>query len=306
MRPQRGARHFALRRFEPGLPVARYVENYWAVRWDLTGRSAYRQEIIPHPCVNVTVESGSPGEVRHGFAMPAALLHGLPTRRFAVDLTGTGRVLGVRFRPGGFAALTGHNAGALRDRVVPLGQVFGATADTLASEILAEEDDERRVELTEAFLCERLPDSAPGYDLVLALVTEMLEDRSLIRAGQLTRRHGLSERTLQRLFRSYVGASPKWVLVRYRLHDAAARLEREPGVPIAAVAAAVGYFDQAHFCRGFKALLAVTPAEYAAQCRDAQANTHVNRAVDLLTEARKHVRDSPPDLRSLRGRVHSR
>ena len=207
MRPRQGARHFALRRFEPGPPVARNVENYWAVRWDLPGRLAYRQEIIPHPCVNVTVESGSPGEVRHGFAMPAALLHGLPTRRFAVDLIGTGRVLGVRFRPGGFAALTGHSAGVLRDRVVPLGQVFGGAAETLASEVLAEEADERRVELTEAFLCEHLPDSAPGYDLVLALVTEMLEDRSLVRVGQLTRRHGVSERTLQRLFRHYVGAS---------------------------------------------------------------------------------------------------
>src|SRR5262249_36595132 len=144
MRPRQGARHFALRRFDPGPPVDRYVENYWAVRWDLTGRPAYRQEIIPHPCVNVTVEAGSPGEVRHGFAMPAVLLHGLPTRRFAVDLTGTGQVLGVRFRPGGFAALTGHGAGALRDRVMPLGQVFGAAADMLANDVLAEEDDERR------------------------------------------------------------------------------------------------------------------------------------------------------------------
>ena len=271
MRPQQGARHFELRRFDPRPPVARYVENYWAVRWELTGQPAYRQEIIPHPCVNVTVESGSPGELRHGFALPAALVHGLPTRRFAIDLTGTGQALGVRFRPGGFAALTGHSTGALRDRVVPLGQVFGAAADTLASEVLAEDDDERRVELTEAFLRKHLPDSAPGYDRVLELMTEMLQDRSLIRVGQLTRKHGLSERTLQRLFRHYVGASPKWVLARYRLHDAAARLEREPGVPVAAVAAAAGYFDQAHFCHEFKALLDVTPAEYAAQCRDAPA-----------------------------------
>src|SRR5215469_5868922 len=121
-------------------PVDRFVENYWSVRWDRTGRPPYRQELIPHPCLNMSVESGWPGEVRHGFAMPAALLHGLVTRRFAIDLSGTGRVLGVRFRPGGFAALTGHSAGGLRDRVVPLAQVFGAPADALASEILAEED----------------------------------------------------------------------------------------------------------------------------------------------------------------------
>ena len=269
MRPEQGARHFAHSRFAPGPPVDRFVENYWSVRWDRTGRPPYRQELIPHPCLNMSVESGWPGEVRHGFAMPAALLHGLVTRRFAIDLSGTGRVLGVRFRPGGFAALTGRSAGGLRDRVVPLAQVFGTAAEVLAHQVLAEHDDERRVTLIEAFLGERLPDRTPGYDVVLALVTEMLEDRSLIRVGQLTRRHGVSERTLQRLFRHYVGASPKWVLARYRLHDAAERLECEPGVPIAAVAASAGYFDQAHFGHEFKALLDVTPAEYAAQCRDA-------------------------------------
>jgi len=269
MRPAQGAQHFALRRFAPGRAVARYVENYWSVRWDLTGRPAYRQELIPHPCMNLAVESGSPGEVRWGFAMPAALLHGLVTRRFTIDLTGTGRVLGVRFRPGGFAALSGHNASALRDQVQPLWQVFGPRADVLASHVLAEEDDEGRVKLTEAFLSERLPGRAPGYELVLAVVTAMLEDRSLIRVGQVTRSHGVSARTLQRLFRRYVGASPKWVLARYRLHDAATRLEREPDVPIAAVAADAGYFDHAHFCHEFKALLGLTPAQYATQCHRA-------------------------------------
>jgi hypothetical protein len=64
------------------------------------------------------------------------------------------------------------------------------------------------------------------------------------------------------------GASPKWVLARYQLHDAAARLEREPGVPIAAVVADAGYFDQAHFDHEFKALLGLTPAQYAAQCHN--------------------------------------
>ena len=258
--------------------MARYVENYWSVRWDLTGRPSYRQELIPHPCVNVSVESGSPGEVRWGFAMPAALLHGLVTRRFTIDLTGTGRVLGVRFRPGGFAALTGHSASPLRDQVQPLRQVFGPRADALARQVLAEEDDERRVKATEAFLSEYLPRRTPGYELVLAVVTAMLEDRSLIRVGQVTRRLGVSPRTLQRLFRHYVGASPKWVLARYRLHDAATRLEREPGVPIAAVAADAGYFDHAHFCHEFKTLLGLTPAQYAAQCRSAPLAREAARA----------------------------
>lgn len=152
--------------------------------------------------------------------------------------------------------------------------MFGPSADAFAGEVLAEEDDDCRVTLADAFLAGRLPAAAPGYDLVLAVVASMLEDRSLVRVDQVTRLHGVSARTLQRLFRHYVGMSPKWVLTRYRLHDAASRLEREEGVPIGAVAADAGYFDQAHFCHEFKALLGLTPAEYADQC--AQPPSSIN------------------------------
>ena len=266
MWPGQAAEHFALRRLDPGPVAGAFAENYWSVRWQLTGRPSYRQEVIPHPCVNMTIESGYPGEVRHGYAMPAALVHGVVTRRFCIDLTQTGRVLGVRFRPGGFAALTGGNASELRDQIRPLGHVFGNAADVLAAGVLAEEDDERRVQLIEEFLAERAPSISPAYQLVLSVVADMLQDKSLVRVAQVTRRHGVSPRTLQRLFNRYVGASPKWVLTRNRLHDAAERLEREPGVPVAAVAAAAGYFDQAHFNHEFKALLRITPAQYAAQC----------------------------------------
>jgi AraC-like DNA-binding protein len=71
---------------------------------------------------------------------------------------------------------------------------------------------------------------------------------------------------MQRLFREYVGVSPKWVLQRYRLHEAAARLaEGTPGT-WAAVAADLGYSDQSHFIRDFTRAVGLTPGAYAAEC----------------------------------------
>jgi hypothetical protein len=85
-------------------PLRPFVERYWSVRWDFTGRPPYRSEVLSHPSVNVSVESGT--QPRFGFPMPAVLVHGVVTRRFTVDLVGAGRVTAVKFRPGGFAALT--------------------------------------------------------------------------------------------------------------------------------------------------------------------------------------------------------
>ena len=84
---------------------------------------------------------------------------------------------------------------------------------------------------------------------------------------QLAAASGFTLRMLQRHFRTYVGASPKWVLQRYRLHEANERLKANPGLALADLAAELGYVDQPHFVRDFNAVLGVTPGAYAKAVR---------------------------------------
>jgi len=98
--------------------------------------------------------------------------------------------------------------------------------------------------------------------LARLLVARILEDRSLTQAEAVARQAGMSLRSLQRLFQDYVGVSPKWVIQRYRLHDAMARLEGSHPVDLPALALSLGFFDQAHFIRVFKAFLGRTPTGY--------------------------------------------
>src|SRR5919202_5813258 len=101
LRPAETTRVANLRREAPVSEVLRpFVERYWSVRWDLTGRPRFRSEVLSHPSVNVSVETGT--HPRFGVRMPAVLVHGVVTRRFTVDLVGAGRVVAVKFRPGGF------------------------------------------------------------------------------------------------------------------------------------------------------------------------------------------------------------
>jgi AraC-like DNA-binding protein len=266
LRPAETAQRAALRRnasvSEPLLP---FVERYWSVRWDLTGQPPFRSEVLSHPSVNVSVESGT--EPRFGVRLPAVLLHGVVTRRFTVDLTGAGRVSAVKFRPGGFAAFTGVLPAG--DSVVPLGQELGLAAGDLLAAVLEKDDDDARAAVLDTALAPLAPEPPGPYLDLLGLVGAMIEDRTLLRVDQVAALGGMSVRSLQRLFASYVGVRPKAVLARYRLQDAAAAIDAGTVDDLAGLAASLGWFDQAHFSRDFRAVVGVPPTAYLQRAREA-------------------------------------
>jgi len=249
-------------RLEADERLRAWVEHYWTVAWELEP-PGFVAEVVSHPSVHVTVESGS--RPRFGHALPAGLVHGVITRKFSQEIAGSGRVFGVKFRPGGFGAFTGADVGAWTDRVLPLRAAFGPDADRLVGDVLPLDTDRDRAAVADAFLLERLPGRDQRYDEVLDIVRAMQGDPALTSVELVARRHAMSERTLQRLFRRYVGVGPKWVLQRARLHDAVDRIDGGRAGDLAALALELGWFDQAHFTRDFTALVGQSPAAYAAR-----------------------------------------
>lgn len=247
----------------PAAPSAgRWVENRWSLQWDLPDGRWYDSEVLPHPTCSLTIELGShprggmpPGET--------VAVTGVCTRRFDVEVRGWGRVVGLRFRPGGLAALTGRPASAWTDRSVAAAEVLPEALVTTLSDPALGESGAAWAEAAEAGLAalgEGRQD--PRYELLLAVVADMLTDRTLLAVADVAQRHGLTVRTLQRLFTHYVGVGPKWVLARYRLHDAVADLDSGRPGTLTDLAVRYGWYDQAHFTRDFTALVGVTPGQY--------------------------------------------
>jgi transcriptional regulator GlxA family with amidase domain len=166
----------------------------------------------------------------------------------------------VKFRPGGFTAFSGLRPG--RNTVEPLGRGLGIPAGRLLTDVLTPEDDDDRAAALDAALLPRAPEPADAYLDVLGLVGAMISDRGLVRVDQVAALGGLSVRSLQRLFAGYVGVSPKAVLVRYRLQDAAAAIDAGAVDDLADLAVSLGWFDQAHFSRDFRAVVGVPPSAY--------------------------------------------
>ncbi|MFJ3495818.1 DUF6597 domain-containing transcriptional factor [Streptomyces sp. NPDC086091] len=256
------------RRREPAAPLRRWLEHYWLIDWDLD--QPHASHVVPHPSVNIVFQryeghAGGTGEATGvvdagagaagagtGFVETAGVGLGLFTQK----LSGRGRVCGVQFRPGGFRPFApGRPVSYWTGRRVPL--------DTDPAPVLAPDDEDARVAALDAFLLARAPRPDPRSERAMALADRVRADRAIRRVTDLARAEGCSVRQLQRLFAAEVGVSPKWVILRYRIHEALERAETSADLDWAGLAADLGYADQAHLVRDFKATVGVPPTAYA-------------------------------------------
>jgi AraC-like DNA-binding protein len=227
------------------------VAHFWWVRWSRT--EPFFAETLPHPSVHLVFER-SGGKMR-------AEIAGVSTARFARELLGRGEVFGIKLRPAASHALL--PAARLAERVVPIGSVLGDAGDDLARAVFEAPTFEAKIAVATPWLESHLTALPADVATLRDLVERMAVDRSLLRAEDAAAAIGVDLRTLQRRFRRYVGASPKWVIQRYRLHEAAERLKLAEPPSLAALAVELGYADQAHFARDFKAMVGRTPREFA-------------------------------------------
>lgn len=244
-------------RLPPSPRLATWVQHYWSVVWDRRGLPPFRAATLPHPNVHLVVRDHASG------------IHGVQGGRFETVLSGRGRVFGIKFRPGGFRPFMTAPVANLWNRRLAIESVFGAAGAGFEAAVLETGDVGRCIDLAEELLGRRPPLPDPQRDLAGRIVDEIAIDRELLTTDQLAQRHGLGARALQRLFRDYVGATPKWVINRYRLHEAIERLREGRQVAWSELALSLGYFDQAHFNRDFRRLVGGTPAQFERDLADA-------------------------------------
>ena len=91
------------------------------------------------------------------------------------------------------------------------------------------------------------------------------EQSRVVRSTELEAVTGLTRYDLARQFRLLYGTSPYRYLLMRRLNRAREQIAR--GRPLSAVAVDVGFADQAHCARMFKATFGLTPARYRALSR---------------------------------------
>jgi AraC-like DNA-binding protein len=276
--PRPGGAPLTLVRLPPTAELADLVRHYWIPRWSLPDGRSVTQRVLEYPSANLVVEGDEVAV--HGPSI------GLGTR----TLTGEGAAFGVLLQPGVAAVLLDIPARSLVARTVPLETVSLETVPletgrpqtsedsprlSLGHEASARPslgravrrpldggDDQAAVTAFETWLRGLALDLPADAHLVRAIVERAEEDRSIVRVEQLATVAGLGVRRLERIIREQLGLTPKWLIRRYRLQEAAERLAAVDRPALAELAADLGYADQAHFTREFSAVVGVPPGRY--------------------------------------------
>ncbi|MGH8186355.1 MAG: helix-turn-helix domain-containing protein [Steroidobacteraceae bacterium] len=169
----------------------------------------------------------------------------------------------VRFRPGCAQPFFRVPMCELVDRVVPLEEVWAGEGVRL-HETLAGADPAQWLQLIEAALQRRMrllevhPDSARAANAVMAMTRSRCEHGPHALAGELE----VSGRHLRRIFNNAFGIPPKMLTRIVRFHRALREATQGETADWSSVAAAAGYYDQAHFIAECRGMTAMTPSNF--------------------------------------------
>ena len=252
-----------LARLSVGPAAADLVRHVWIPRWRLPHGVVVEQGALDYPSANLVIEPDS------------AAVYGPEVGRSIQRLEGTGWAFGALLQPGVARLLVSGPMRALIGGSVRLDELRVTDATAMTRDVraaVAAGDDAAALAAFEAWLVSQHLELGEDARLVRRVVELAEEDRTILRADDLAEASGLGLRSLQRLVREQLGLTPKWLIRRYRMQEAAAALAASDTLSLAELAASVGFADQAHLTREFRVVIGQTPRQYAIAARAASAS----------------------------------
>jgi AraC-like DNA-binding protein len=250
---------------QPVPRLAPYILSLWHASAPDTTHA--RERILPSGCVEVILS------LARDFLMDCP--EGAPDRRNApalvvgarsvyeiVDTADMASLIGIHFRPGGFAAFVSERADDFSNRSVPLEGLWGSATERLRCALREIPNAARRLDFLEGFLLDRVKANRTPHPVV-GFALDRFAHGSIPSVRDVARSTGWSERRFSKVFREHVGFSPKaWCRIQ-RFQRAVKLLHTGVEFPLAELALDCGFYDQAHFANEFRAFSGIDATTYS-------------------------------------------
>ena len=250
------------KRITPPADLEKIIDCYWIIEND--DPAPHRQKIIPDGYCEIIFHYKDPYRIRLTNTWEQQSMHlvaGQISRHFFLENTGQAGIIGIKLKPAALTHLFGLDMHLLTDKVVDAPVVLGNRLDALERDLHDTRDHDQYITLLNEHFRKLL--LAAGYQGSPAdeAIDLIFAHRGMIAVTDMAGRIGVGERQLERLFKKYVGLSPKFFARIIRFSTIFQLIQQEdPGW--AGLACESGFYDQSHFIRNFKAFTGEDPSRY--------------------------------------------
>ncbi|MCC3296191.1 helix-turn-helix domain-containing protein [Arthrobacter caoxuetaonis] len=240
-------------RRDPSASLRNWLQVFWIPVWSVPESGFREQRVLTHPVCLLSITDSY------------ARLVGPASVAARQVLRGDGWAFGVMFRPGVGRRLLGRDVSAITDGYADLSEIalLHGLAEKIRNLMQADPRSADAHRAAQDVVEGRVASLGhPDDGAVLAgRVVSMVEDPLIASVADLCEALDLPERKLQRLCSGFLGVSPRWLIRQRRLHEAGERLRN--GGSLADLATRLGYTDQSHFSRDFRAATGWPPGLFA-------------------------------------------
>lgn len=249
----------------PSKSVAGHIKRFWTLEYDSAGDASEPETVLPDGCPEIVFNLSDrfrrvDSDNHH--VQPSTLFAGQMSRSITIRPTGRVRLFGVRFHPAGAFPLGGFPMHQLTDQIIGIECAIGRAGVELESRIWEAESFEQRTAAFELYFTRKLA-AQRNEDAMAAYAAGLIADSGgSISISRLSGRIGVSERRLERRFRSRVGLSPKTLARIVRFQGVVRRIQSAETPNMLDAVHELGYFDQSHLIRDFREFSGDTPLGY--------------------------------------------
>lgn len=176
-------------------------------------------------------------------------------------------ILGIRFFAGGARDFFSMSVHELGDRAIPLEELWGSAARTFADETAQAATISEMAIVAEKHLLMNMREPSSSTALVRRCVRALEESGGRLSLEELQDISGRTQRQLERLFKEYVGMSPKRFTRTLRLNYLLKAVRNLDAVDWHDLVLALNYCDQPHLIREFRDFIGMSPASFRDEMR---------------------------------------
>ncbi len=234
------------------------------------GERLHHQKIVPYGfgglIINFkgkcTLASGSADE----YELPEIFIAGLTNRPVILNSDGAIGTIAINFYPTGLYHFLRSPASELLNFTTDGGSAIGYKSERLFKKIANAESNQKKLELAEQFLVERLKTAKIRNNIPIETAQKLMVNKAgQIPITELADKTGISISSLERRFQRQTGLTPKAYSKILRFNRVFKLIRETGATKWQDIIYRCGYYDQAHFIKEFAKYAGDTPGKFFQQ-----------------------------------------